>query len=112
MSDVGSDLTAVEEMVYEAQDRLFQNNPNNELVSFMLIRSNTERQQEWEKVIGKFNKSNPPLPPRGAMECASAMCLYLVALKKELGEYVVPKEPEKVVVASLSDDDDDEPLPF
>jgi len=112
MSDVGSDLDAVGEMVYAAQDRLIKKNPSHELVSFMNITYDKEREDVWEALITKFNK-DLTRPPKGAMECTWAMARYLIALETELGERPlknVPPLTPGIQANKVSDFDDDFPF--
>lgn len=87
MSDIGSDYDAAVEMVSSAQERLFQKEPNHQLISFMSIEDEEKAEALWRNLFRSFSR-NPEAEGevRGAMEVTYALAQYLVALEVALGE--------------------------
>ena len=87
MSDIGSDVEAGQELVQKAEDRLLAKDPKHELIAYLHIADDNERNAAWQKQLRRFSK-NPNVTGnvRGAMECAYALVQYLIALETALGE--------------------------
>lgn len=110
MSDVGSDLAAVEEMVDAAIERLVVRDRTNELIHFVFIENGKQQAEAWQAILRRFSKDpNQTGNVRGVMECAYAMTRYLIALEIALGErqesnVAVPQYPHNISNDSFWDD--------
>ncbi len=109
MSDIGADQEAAIEMVEQAEDRLFAQQPNHELVSYLSIKDKAERGRAWQKLLRRFSREpQAEGNVKGTMETTYALTGLLMALEIALGEREPPKE-EKVSTEKeqlpLSEDD-------
>lgn len=88
MSDSGGDLSALKGLVADYQNKLVMKNPGDPLVEFLFIREFELRDDAWKELIARYNKADTTRPPRGAVECAEALCGYLADLEKATDVYV------------------------
>jgi hypothetical protein len=87
MSHIGSDFDELYELVCKAQDRLYDKDKGHELVSFLCIQSEVERESQWQSLLRQFSR-NPQQEGnvKGLPELIYALDRYLEALKNALDE--------------------------
>jgi hypothetical protein len=92
MADSGADLVSALELVYEAEDQLSKKYPDHELISYLKIADEKERDAEWQKLLRRYSR-NPKAEGnvQGDSECNYALVRYFIALEVALGKREAPQ---------------------